>query len=67
MFRWQPALCIGLSQRAAIEHKRIVSALEDRDAELAVLHMRRHIAATQLRKETAIAAQSKNHLSCSDQ
>jgi DNA-binding GntR family transcriptional regulator len=42
-------------RRAVIEHERIVSAIEDRDPDLAELLMRRHIAAAQVRRETALA------------
>jgi DNA-binding GntR family transcriptional regulator len=42
-------------RRAAIEHERIVSAIEDRDPELAELLMQRHIAAARGRRETALA------------
>lgn len=40
---------------AIIEHTRIVSAIEDRDPDLAELFMRRHIAAARKRREAAIA------------
>ena len=41
--------------RAEIEHERIVSAIEDRDPDLAELLMRRHIAAARLRRQQALA------------
>lgn len=42
------------SRPAAAEHERIVSAIEDRDPELAELLMRRHVAAARLRREAAL-------------
>jgi len=59
LYRGLPQTIPIYGRRAVIEHERIVSALEDRDPELAELHMRRHIAASQLRRETAIAAANK--------
>jgi DNA-binding GntR family transcriptional regulator len=41
-------------RRAVVEHERIVSAIEDRDPDLAELLMRRHIAAARTRRETAL-------------
>lgn len=40
--------------RAVTEHERIVSAIEDRDPELAELMMRRHISAARNRRQSAI-------------
>jgi DNA-binding GntR family transcriptional regulator len=37
-----------------VEHERIVSAIEDRDPDLAEMLMRRHIAAARVRRETAL-------------
>ena len=42
------------SPRARVEHQRIVAAIEDHDADIAELQMRRHIAAARLRRERAI-------------
>lgn len=42
------------SRPAAVEHERIVSAIEDRDPELAELLMRRHVAAARRRREVAL-------------
>jgi DNA-binding GntR family transcriptional regulator len=44
-FRHSDRIRVGRGGRAVEEHRRIVSAIEDRDAELAELLMRRHIAA----------------------
>jgi DNA-binding GntR family transcriptional regulator len=43
------------ARRAVLEHERIVSAIEDRDADLAELLMRRHVAAARMRRESALA------------
>ncbi len=45
------------SRPAAVEHDRIVSAIEDRDPELAELLMRRHVAAARGRREAALVQQ----------
>jgi DNA-binding GntR family transcriptional regulator len=38
-----------------VEHERIVCAIEDRDADLAEITMRRHIAAARARREAVLA------------
>ena len=48
------------STRAVVEHERIVAAIEDRDADLAELLMRRHIAAARQRREAALAVDGKD-------
>jgi len=55
LYRGQLPLVRPRRRPAVIEHERIVSAIEDRDPELAELLMRRHIAAARLRRETALA------------
>jgi DNA-binding GntR family transcriptional regulator len=55
LYRGQLALVRPRRRPAVIEHERIVSAIEDRDPELAELLMRRHIAAARLRRENALA------------
>jgi DNA-binding GntR family transcriptional regulator len=40
--------------RALAEHQRILDAIEDRDAELAELQMRRHVAAARVRREQVV-------------
>jgi DNA-binding GntR family transcriptional regulator len=42
-------------RRPAIEHERIVSAIEERDPDLAEMMMRRHIAAARVRREAVLA------------
>jgi DNA-binding GntR family transcriptional regulator len=44
LYRMQHRIVPGRAQRALAEHERIVEAIADRDAELAELLMRRHIA-----------------------
>lgn len=51
----QPDLSPGRF-RALVEHRRILDAIEERDAEVAELQMRRHIAAARIRRQGAIAA-----------
>jgi DNA-binding GntR family transcriptional regulator len=55
LYRGQLPLARPRRRPAVIEHERIVSAIEDRDPELAELLMRRHIAAARVRRETALA------------
>jgi DNA-binding GntR family transcriptional regulator len=55
------------ARRAVVEHERVVSAIEDRDADLAEIMMRRHIAAARARREAALArAGTSNVVSISD-
>lgn len=44
LYRMQHRIVPGRAQRALAEHERIVEAIDDRDAELAEMLMRRHIA-----------------------
>ncbi len=44
----------SLRQRALTEHKRVLSALCDRDPEMAELTMKRHIASAKVRRTTAL-------------
>ena len=44
LYRMQHRIVPGRAQRALMEHERIVDAIADRDAELAEMLMRRHIA-----------------------
>lgn len=46
--------------RALAEHQRILDAIEDRDAELAELQMRRHVAAARVRREQALGTDGAN-------
>jgi DNA-binding GntR family transcriptional regulator len=55
LYRGQLPLVRPRRRPAVIEHEAIVSAIEDRDPELAELLMRRHIAAARVRRETALA------------
>lgn len=48
------------SHRALVEHERIVSAIEDRDPDLAEAMMRRHIAAAQARRQAALTTGSES-------
>lgn len=45
----------ALRARALVEHRRILAAIEDRDAELAELLMRRHVASAGRRRAEALA------------
>jgi len=54
LYRGTPAGFRSRGRRPIVEHERIVSAIEDRDADLAELLMRRHIAAARLRRQTAL-------------
>ena len=45
-------------RRAIVEHERIVAAIEDRDADLAELLMRRHVSAARRRREAALVQKS---------
>jgi DNA-binding GntR family transcriptional regulator len=55
MFRKQHRQVAGRARRALLEHRRITDALEDHDAELAELLMRRHIAAARAGIAEALA------------
>ena len=55
LYRGLPAGVPIRSRRALLEHERVVAAIEDRDADLAELLMRRHIAAARIRREAALA------------
>jgi len=50
----------GRGARTVAEHRRILEAIEDRDGELAELHMRRHIAAARAQMSAALRQQSGN-------
>jgi DNA-binding GntR family transcriptional regulator len=47
----------GRGARTVAEHRRILEAIEDRDGELAELHMRRHIAAARIQMSAALRQQ----------
>ena len=55
LYRGLPPGLRPRGRRAVIEHQRIVSAIEDRDPDLAEMLMRRHIATARVRRETALA------------
>jgi DNA-binding GntR family transcriptional regulator len=55
LYRGMPAGTRPPTHRAVVEHERIVSAIEDRDPDLAEVLMRRHISAARGRRETALA------------
>lgn len=55
LYRGLPTGIRARGRRAVVEHERIVSAIEDRDPDLAEMHMRKHIAAARVRRETALA------------
>ncbi|HET7085595.1 MAG TPA: GntR family transcriptional regulator [Rhizomicrobium sp.] len=50
----------GRGTRTVAEHRRILEAIEDRDEELAELHMRRHIAAAREALSAALRRQNDN-------
>ena len=56
LYRGMPVGIRPRGRRPVVEHERIVSAIEDRDPDLAEMMMRRHIAAARLRRETALAS-----------
>lgn len=49
----------GRGARTVAEHRRILEAIEDRDGELAELHMRRHIAAARAQMSAALKQQGE--------
>jgi DNA-binding GntR family transcriptional regulator len=55
LYRGLPAGVRPRARRAVVEHERVVSAIEDRDADLAETMMRRHIASARVRREAALA------------
>jgi DNA-binding GntR family transcriptional regulator len=55
LYRGMPVGVRPRIHRAVIEHERIVSAIADRDPDLAEMLMRRHIAAARVRRETTLA------------
>jgi len=55
LYRGLPAGVRPRARRAVVEHERVVSAIEDRDPDLAETLMRRHIAAARARREAALA------------
>ena len=57
-YRSQLAQVRGRGARTVAEHRRILEAIEDHDAELAELHMRRHIAAA--RADLSMALQKQH-------
>jgi DNA-binding GntR family transcriptional regulator len=61
MYRRQHRQVAGRARRALIEHGRITDALADRDADLAELLMRRHIAAARAGIAGALTPPSTNH------
>jgi DNA-binding GntR family transcriptional regulator len=54
LYRGQHAVRLGHNPRAVVEHQRILAAIEDGDAEIAELQMRRHIAAASVRRAEAL-------------
>jgi DNA-binding GntR family transcriptional regulator len=67
LYRGLPAGVRPRARRAVVEHERVVSAIEDRDADLSEIMMRRHIAAARARREAALAgAGISNVVSISD-
>ena len=54
LYRGLPPGVRPRTRRAMVEHERIVAAIEDRDADLAEMQMRRHIAAARMRREAAL-------------
>ena len=56
-FRSQLVHVRGRGDRTIAEHRRILEAIEDRDGELAELHMRRHIAAARAQLIEALSQQ----------
>lgn len=64
--RRQFARVPGRDQRAVIEHRRVVEAIEDGDGELAELQMRRHVLNARRNFEVALAARSAPAAAASD-
>jgi DNA-binding GntR family transcriptional regulator len=60
LYRGMPAGLQSHGRRPIAEHERIVSAIEDRDPDLAEMMMRRHIAAARSRREIALAQAAGN-------
>lgn len=58
LYRGMPGGLRPPGRRPVIEHERIVSAIEDRDPDLAEMLMRRHIATARARREAALAKAS---------
>lgn len=58
LYRGMPPIIRTHGNRAVVEHERIVSAIEDHDADLAEILMRKHIAAARQRRGIAIAGES---------
>jgi DNA-binding GntR family transcriptional regulator len=56
LYRGPPAGVRPRGRRAVVEHERVVSAIEDRDPDLAEIMMRRHIAAARTRRQAALVA-----------
>ena len=54
LYRGAPTGFRSQGRRPVVEHERIVSAIEDRDPDLAEMLMRRHIAAARARREAAL-------------
>jgi DNA-binding FadR family transcriptional regulator len=64
--RRQFARVPGRDQRAVVEHRRVVEAIEDGDGELAELQMRRHVLNARRNFEVALAARSTPAAALSD-
>lgn len=54
LYRGQQPTKMPRSNRALVEHRRILAAIEDHDAEIAELQMRRHIAAARIRRQRSL-------------
>ena len=59
-YRSQLVRVRGRGARTVAEHRRILEAIEDRDGELAELHMRRHIAAARMDLSMALQKQHES-------
>ena len=57
LYRYKFSVGHGRPVRALLEHRRILSAIEERDGELAEIFMRRHIRSARLTIEKAYAAE----------
>jgi DNA-binding GntR family transcriptional regulator len=55
LYRGLPVDALPRTRRAVVEHERVVSAIENRDPDLAEIMMRRHIAAARARRQAVLA------------
>ncbi len=58
LYRYQHRSAPGRAKRALLEHKRVLGAIQDRDADLAEILMRRHISTARTILQGSLAGQS---------